>query len=306
VKVVDGRIHALARAHNQITDDHWGPAPLQALIDAESAAFADRIDAIVADGPPTLLNPSAYSSMALVVHELVTNSTKYGGLSTTDGRVNIDWHRESNRDLVLTWQESGGPAVKPPTRKGFGTTIIERSVPYDLGGTAEAHYDEDGFRARFTIPARHVSEPKNHAGPAIRLMRPTHSHAPKPPPSLLVGKTAMLVEDSLIIALDAEDIIGRLGAAHVATSSTVEAALDSLMQLTPAIAILDINLGDQNSFGIADRLLEMNVPFLFASGYGEQAKLPLDHRSRIVVQKPYTIENLARGIAELLGIDSQM
>jgi light-regulated signal transduction histidine kinase (bacteriophytochrome)/CheY-like chemotaxis protein len=306
VKVVDGRIHALARAHNQITDDHWGPAPLQALIDAEAAAFADRPEAIIASGPPTLLNPSAYSTMALVVHELVTNSTKYGSLSTTDGHVNIDWHRERNRDLVLTWKESGGPVVKAPTRKGFGTTIIERSVPYDLGGTAEAKYEESGFSARFNIPARHVSEPKNHAGPAIKLMRPTHGHAPKPVPNLLMDKTVMLVEDSLIIALDAEDIISRLGAETVATSSTVEAALDNLGQMTPAIAILDINLGDQNSFGIADRLLEMNVPFLFASGYGEQAKLPMDHRSRIVVQKPYTMENLARGIAELLGIDGEM
>ena len=88
-KLVDGRIHALARAHNQITDDHWGPAPLQALIDAEAAAFAaDRAERLVATGPPILLNPQAYSTMALVIHELVTNSTKYGSLSAA-GRVEI-------------------------------------------------------------------------------------------------------------------------------------------------------------------------------------------------------------------------
>jgi light-regulated signal transduction histidine kinase (bacteriophytochrome) len=302
VKLVDGRIHALARAHNQITDDHWGPAPLQALIDAEAAAFANRPDVIIANGPPTLLNPAAYSTMALVVHELVTNSTKYGSLSSDGGAVHIDWYRERNQDLVLTWKETGGPTVRAPNRKGFGTTIIERSVPYDLGGAAEANYAAKGFSAKFSIPARHVSEPKNHAGPAIRLMRPTISHAPKIPPNLLVGKSVLLVEDSLIIALDAEDIITRFGAGEVTTCSTVEAAFDHLANATPAIAVLDINLGDQTSFGIADRLLEMNVPFLFASGYGEQARLPMDHRSKIVVQKPYTTENLARGLAELLGI----
>jgi two-component sensor histidine kinase len=128
VKLVDGRIHALARAHNQITDDHWGPAPIQALIDAETAAFlADKPDRIITTGGYVLLNPQAYSTMALVIHELVTNSAKYGSLSDS-GAVSMDWKREENGDLVVTWREHGGPPVSPPSRRGFGTTIIERSV----------------------------------------------------------------------------------------------------------------------------------------------------------------------------------
>ena len=90
VKMVDGRIHALARAHNQITDDHWGPAPMQALIDAEAAAFVDEQTAWSPRATPVLLNPQAYSTMALVIHELVTNSTKYGSLSAPEGRVRIE------------------------------------------------------------------------------------------------------------------------------------------------------------------------------------------------------------------------
>jgi CheY-like chemotaxis protein len=111
----------------------------------------------------------------------------------------------------------------------------------------------------------------------------------------------MLVEDSLIIALDAEDILTRLGASTIHTASTVEAALETLDSASPVIAVLDINLGDQNSFPIADRLLDLDIPFLFASGYGEQAKLPMEHRMRPVVQKPYTLENVARAIVELIG-----
>jgi len=65
--------------------------------------------------------------------------------------------------------------------------------------------------------------------------------------------------------------------------------------------MLDINLGDRNSFPIADRLMELNVPFLFATGYGEQAQLPMEHRHRLVVQKPYTLENVARALDQLLG-----
>ncbi len=301
VKVIDGRIHALARAHNQITDDHWGPAPMQALIDAEAAAFVDQSDRVISEGSPVMLNPQAYSTMALVVHELVTNSTKYGSLSVPDGQVRISWKRNAANDLVLTWCESGGPPVKAPTRKGFGTTIIDRSVPYDLGGTAQIDYKPTGVEAQFRIPARHVSEPKTSGTPIVRYQRSSPGHPQKPPHQMLRGKDVLLVEDSLIIALDAEDIVARLGARHVFTAATVDGALDQIADNPPVVAMLDINLGDRNSFPIADRLHDLSVPFLFATGYGEQAQVPMHHRGRPVVQKPYTIENVARAMDELLG-----
>ncbi len=307
VKVVDGRIHALARAHNQITDDHWGPAPLEALIAAEAAAFANRPSSIRAHGPAVLLNPAAYSTLALVLHELVTNSIKYGSLSTPNGEVQIEWHRSNTRDLVLTWQDVKGPPVKPPTRKGFGTTIVERSVPYDLGGAAKASYDSDGAKFEFVIPARHVVDAKNSAGPKLNLWGKTHDnrglHRKLPPPGVLIDKTLLLVEDSLIIALDVEDIAAQLGAREVQTYATVQGALDAIDRERPSVAVLDINLGDANSFPVADRLAELGVPFFFASGYGEQARMPADHRARKVVQKPYTVENLARAFATLFGAD---
>jgi light-regulated signal transduction histidine kinase (bacteriophytochrome)/CheY-like chemotaxis protein len=300
VKVVDGRIHALARAHNQITDDHWGPAPLQALIDAEIAAVPDGTERVRGGGPPVLLNPQAYSAMALVVHELVTNSTKYGSLSA-DGYVEVSWHRSSGRDLVVAWREHDGPPVSPPERKGFGTTIIERSVPYDLGGTANTRYLSSGFEADFCIPYRHVSEPKSFAGPAIKFARPTSNHPTEPPPKFLAHRSVLLVEDSLIISLDAEDILIRLGAETVTIHATPQGALDYLETGAPSLAVLDINLGDRTSFPIADRLLQAGIPFIFASGYGEQASLPMEHRDRQVLQKPYTLENMARALVELLG-----
>lgn len=301
VRVVDGRIHALARAHNQITDDHWGPAPMQALIDAEAAAFVDERERVISEGDPVLLNPQAYSTMALVVHELITNSTKYGSLSAPGGQVRISWARNLADDLVLTWCESGGPPVQPPSRKGFGTTIIDRSVPYDLGGAATVEYKPDGVEAVFRIPARHVSAPKTFAGPAIRFPRASAGHPQVPPYPMLKGHDLLLVEDSLIIALDAEDIAGRLGADSVSTAATVQAALDIIDSARPSVAMLDINLGDSTSFAIADRLMDLNIPFLFATGYGEQAQLPADHRGRTVVQKPYTLENVARAMDELLA-----
>jgi light-regulated signal transduction histidine kinase (bacteriophytochrome)/CheY-like chemotaxis protein len=300
VELVDGRIHALARAHNQITDDHWGPAPIQALVDAEAAAFlADRPDRIVTSGSYVLLNPQAYSTMALVIHELVTNSAKYGSLSDS-GTVTIDWRRVDGDDLAIEWRERGGPPVKPPTRRGFGTTIIERSVPYDLGGEATVDYRPDGVIARFRIPARHVGEATHGRQIVARPPHPPRGQPQAAPKQILNGCCALLVEDSLIIALDAEDHLHRLGADGVVTASTVAAGLDACTAAAPHVAILDINLGDRTSYPIADRLAALGIPFLFASGYGEQAQLPEAHAGRTVVQKPYTVENLARALEPLL------
>lgn len=302
VKLVDGRIHALARAHNQITDDHWGPAPIQTLIDAEAAAFlADGGgDRIHTSGDFVLLNPQAYSTMALVIHELVTNSAKYGGLSASGGSVMIDWSRNAAGDLIVEWREQGGPKVSTPTRKGFGTTIIGRSVPYDLGGSAEIIFPPEGVHARFRIPARHVSEATQDRTPVIKYPRPAIGHPTTAPDQVLAGHRALLVEDSLIIALDAEDVLSRLGADDIATAATLDGGLDAVESFRPSVAMLDINLGDRTSYAIADRLDELGIPFLFASGYGEQAQLPGKHAGRTIVQKPYTLENVARALDGLL------
>ena len=301
IKLVDGRIHALARAHNQITDDHWGPAPIQALVDAEAAAFlADRPDRIKVSGGFVLLNPQAYSTMALVIHELVTNSAKYGSLSDS-GAVSLDWRRNEAGDLLVDWREHGGPPVRAPSRKGFGSTIIDRSVPYDLGGEARIDYAPEGVQAHFRIPARHVSEASGDRLAPLRFPRPSIGHPTPPPSQVLAGHTLLLVEDSLIIALDAEDVAERLGAAAVFTAATVQAGLEALETMNPTVAMLDINLGDSASYPIADGLAARGVPFLFASGYGEQAQLPERHRGRTVLQKPYTLENVARAIDALLS-----
>jgi CheY-like chemotaxis protein len=237
-----------------------------------------------------------------VIHELVTNSAKYGGLSDS-GRAQIAWRLNERGDLLLDWTESGGPPVKPPSRKGFGSTIIDRSVPYDLGGESSIEFRPEGVHAHFRIPARHVSVPRDHSGPLIRFPRPVPTINGPVPEQVIKGANVLLVEDSLIIALDAEDILKRLGAAHVATGATVEGALDTIRAARPTLAVLDINLGDQTSYAVADRLHELGVPFLFATGYGEKADLPPDHVDRRVLQKPYTLENMARALAELVGAE---
>ena len=301
VAVIDGRVHALARAHNQITDDHWGPAPVKNLLEAEAAAFlTTQKDRLILKGPAVLLNPQAYSTLALVVHELVTNSVKYGSLSVATGEAIAEWSMSENGDLNFCWNERGGPEVWPPNRKGFGTTIIEHSVPYDLGGQVKVDYPREGVRAEFVIPAKHVVQASDTSGTRIQLPEAAHveqRHVTK----LLRGKNVLLVEDSLIIALDAEDLLDRLGSNSVTTESTAVGAIASIDASQPDVAILDINLGDHDSVPIANRLAELGVPYIFATGYGEQSSLPDHHKARPVLQKPYTLASLSRRLGEVIG-----
>ncbi|MEO7814385.1 MAG: HWE histidine kinase domain-containing protein [Sphingomicrobium sp.] len=306
VKIIDQRVHALARAHNQITDDQWGPAPLRNLIDAEVAAFVrGKQNRVHVNGDPVLLKPQAYSTMALVIHELVTNSAKYGSLSAV-GHVNIQWTRDNHGSLVIEWEEADGPLVKEPTRRGFGTTIITHSLPYDLGGTTDVDFAPDGLRVRMVVPARHIvladAEPER---PHKHINLPEATSNEQVDRYLLKGRTVLLVEDSLIIALDAEDILSRMGATRVISDGTVIGAVSAIDTEKVDLAILDINLGDHNSFPIADRLDDLGIPFLFATGYGEQAQLPERHRPRIVLQKPYTLQLMARNLPELMRSAAQ-
>ena len=287
--VLGGRVQALARAHDQITVQHWGPGALHTLVAAEAAAYlSDGSDRVRHAGPDVLLQPQAFSTLALVVHELMTNSAKYGALSALHGHVDIAWRFEASGGLAVDWVEHGGPPVQAPTRRGFGTTIIERSVAHDLRGEAEIHYHLAGLRVRLKIPVQFVT-----AGVVAR----TEVEAPPPPPAGRLSGDVLLVEDNIIIALDAGDMLERLGATRVDIVGSVDEAMRSIAASRPSFAVLDINLGSETSFALASRLRPLGVPYCFATGYGEDATLPPEYADVPVAKKPYSIDTLARAIA---------
>ncbi len=126
--------------------------------------------------------------------------------------MRISWKRNRAGDLVLTWCESGGPPVRRHRARAFGTTIIDRSVPYDLGGAATIEYKPTGVEAVFPHPgATACIGAQDLCRPRDPLPRPSAGHPQVPPHPDAQGHNLLLVEDSLIIALDAEDIAGRLG-----------------------------------------------------------------------------------------------
>ena len=142
--------------------------------------------------------------MALVLHELSTNAAKYGALvPRRRARSRSRWRLDDRRRLRRsTGARCGGPAVPPPSRSGFGTVLIDRSIPFDLGGEATIEHARDGLRATLRIPAGFITA----AGEPTA--EPTRGRTEQPKAvaaSDLRGKRILLVEDQLLIAMDLEE-----------------------------------------------------------------------------------------------------
>jgi light-regulated signal transduction histidine kinase (bacteriophytochrome)/CheY-like chemotaxis protein len=296
--VLGGRIQALARAHDQITNLNWAPVALRTLVESEAGAYLGaRAGRIKLGGPDVALDPKAFATLALVVHEMMTNSAKYGALADSTGSVEVVWRLDPSSSLVIEWKESGGPPVQPPSRRGFGTTIIERSVPFDLKGDAEIRFDLLGVQAKFVIPANFVQLVPSIAGAAMR-MEDQESMASR------ISDTVLIVEDNLIIAMAAEVILLDLGARHVETAASVDQALRSIERTRPSFALLDLNLGNESSIKVAQKLKEIGVPFIFATGYGERAPIPEELAVAPVIQKPYTLEVVEAALGKLQQVSA--
>ncbi len=157
LQVFEGRIQSLANAHRLLNQNHWQGVSLADLVRKELAPCVGMGSASV-EGPEVLLSPEATQSVAIVLHELVTNASKYGALATKDGRISVrwDWQREGEaaRRLLLEWVESGGSAVVPPSQSGYGTEAIRRLIPYELGGAVDLAFDAAGLRCRIELPSR--------------------------------------------------------------------------------------------------------------------------------------------------------
>ncbi|WP_293452903.1 PAS domain S-box protein [Phenylobacterium sp.] len=144
----EARLMGLSQAHDLLTRERWHGADLAAVAERALRPFAAANSTrVTARGPSARLPPGAALTLALVLHELATNAVKYGALSNDEGRVALNWTLdEADHHLTLTWVETGGPPVRPPTRRGFGSRLIERSLKSELGGQAAMTYAPDGFR----------------------------------------------------------------------------------------------------------------------------------------------------------------
>ncbi|NIF28254.1 GAF domain-containing protein [Pantoea sp. Tr-811] len=295
VATLKGRIHALSLAHDQVVRGDGG-GRLAALLEAELLPYRSAAQAIELSGPNVILDARAYSVMALVLHELATNAAKYGALSRAGGKLCVNWTLDAGNACDITWRESDGPTVRPPSRSGFGTVLIDRSIPFDLGGTSNVEYLPEGLRGFFRIPAKHLSvaQQPEAASPAAPLAQAHEAFAAR------VDTCVLILEDQLVIAVGLEQILNDAQIKDVITASSEDEALRLLGSRVPHAAILDINLGTGTSISVADELLRRGIPFLFATGYGDSVSIPEHLRQVSVIRKPYDANAILTSLQSLL------
>lgn len=149
LETFDARIQALSSAQDVLIRSEWDSADVREVVSRALRAMPQsRLDL---DGPSALIGPGEAQGLALVVHELCTNASKYGAFATRDGQVAIRWATEGSL-LKLEWHESGGKPVSPPTHRGFGSRILQSVIRRDAGGSVELDYAPDGLVCRIKLP----------------------------------------------------------------------------------------------------------------------------------------------------------
>jgi PAS domain S-box-containing protein len=158
VAALEQRIESLAGTHELLSHSNWRGVSLAHVVAREFAPYAG--DNAEISGPSVTLKAEAAQAVAMVLHELTTNSAKYGAFSTQEGRVLLRWRwqqKPAMDRLVVDWQEIGGPRIAPRPRTGYGTSVIRELIPFELGGAVDLAFACDGLRCRLEIPAEWTS-----------------------------------------------------------------------------------------------------------------------------------------------------
>ncbi len=163
-----GRLHALAQAHNLLVEKEWVGADIGQIVHEVLAPYrTNETTQIVAEGPKLTVRPQIGVALMMILHELTTNAVKYGALSAPAGMLRVSWHRKGagiHERIHVQWSETGGPKVKPPSRQGFGTKLIERSTAHELGGEARLEYLQEGVRAELIFSRQEKMGPAKPDG----------------------------------------------------------------------------------------------------------------------------------------------
>jgi PAS domain S-box-containing protein len=302
LKTFAGRLDAMAAAHTLLTATRWRGAEIGNIAAAELGGLAPGQARW--SGPELVLNARATNALTLALHELATNAVKFGALSTDAGRVEVSWRRTINGGFELIWTERGGPSVAPPTRRGFGVTLLERVTGRELGGDAVLEFRPDGARAVITADASALAASGAEAPQAARPAEAQpDAHAGASSGAIAIdgvrGQRILIVEDAVLLALELEAGLTEAGACVTGTAADVDEAM--LMAETPFdVAVLDANLNGVSVSPVAAALFARGKPFIFATGYGDASPAPEGYDAP-VVRKPYNVAQIAAAVATALG-----
>ena len=158
-EAIESRLFALSRSHDLLTRENWESAGLRDVIDAALEPFGianGRKERFVITGTNVRFPPNAALALGIAFHELATNAVKYGAFSNDHGCITVAWTVSPSPNgsrLILHWREKDGPPVAPPTRKGFGSRVMERGLAHELRGAVELDYRPEGLVCTIDIPA---------------------------------------------------------------------------------------------------------------------------------------------------------
>jgi two-component sensor histidine kinase/DNA-binding response OmpR family regulator len=291
VSIIEGRIKALSRAHALLSGSRWQGADLGNLIDEELAPYrsghAERLDI---SGPKVLLDPTKAQTLALALHELATNAAKYGALSSATGKLKLRWELQDDA-LIIHWHETAGPETRKPAITGFGTQIIAGSIDRQLGGKTEFEWLPTGLRCTLTVPRGERPAQTTVATSDVRPVRPSVRS--------VAARRVMIVEDEALVALVLADQLTYMGVSVIGPCGSVAAAKAVVAENDLDAAILDVNLGGEMVYPVAELLLAKGIPFIFVTGYGQES---IDKRFSFapVLEKPVEQATLSDVLGQTL------
>jgi two-component sensor histidine kinase len=171
------RLQSLSMSHDLLVKTDWTSVPIRDLVAVQMRTFVDQPETrLRITGDHLMLKPEAAQNLGMLFHELGSNAVKHGSLSTPGGIVHIDWRIDERPapTLELRWREEGGPPVRPPTARGFGSTIIERLIPQSLQGEATSEWNEQGFMWTLRAPMTSIVRAgKYTTAPPLRQASPS-------------------------------------------------------------------------------------------------------------------------------------
>lgn len=299
LKTFAGRLKSMSSAHDLLSAARWRGATLARIAAAELGGLAPTQTRW--DGPELFLTPRAASALSLALHELAVNAVKYGALSTETGKVEVVWRRSPEGGFALEWLETGGPPANAPSKRGFGATLVEDVVGRELGGRARIEYRRSGVSALIEAAAEALADgapPEPEKVAPERIVETLIAADETIRPGAIAGLKVLIVEDSLLLALELESGLEDAGVVVVGCAAELSEALAMLDQAFD-VAVLDADLNGQSVAPVAEILRRDGRPFVFATGYADKAA-PMGFDAPIV-RKPYNVHQIARAIAEVTG-----
>ena len=300
--LMTGRLMALARTQALLTRATNVGVEIGGMIRKELNAQAYQEGQYELSGPQLMISPKAAEVLSLAIHELATNALKYGAFSAPEGKVVVTWRvlQPDGMDVLrLDWTEHR-PAPADwlaPTRKGFGSQLIEQHVPYELAGRGELEIRPQGAQAWIEFPLQPGASILETDAPALTTV--FGGSIDMTTEVSLAGQTVLVLENDFYLAQDAASALQGAGAEVIGPCRDPAGAIEAMAGRAPTAAVLDINLGSGPSFEVAKLLRKSGVHFVFLTGY-DQAALPMEFADVVRLQKPAEPREIVRAVAALV------